>query len=121
MIEYDSDESLEEKSNGFIELLQTIEGINDKKKALWLEIYNNANRDRQIAYSLYKLLRDVAGESSSEYAIHGKTITSYLERMSKANDQLLKLAELVANAERKTGKEVDTEDIFKQIGGQRKH
>ena len=40
-------------------------------------------------------------------------MTKYLERMSKSNDQILKLAELVAKEE--TDDKISADDIFEEI------
>jgi hypothetical protein len=46
---------------------------------------------------------------------HGLNLTKYLERMEKANNQLLKLAELVDKAKEKdeSSSNVSAKDIFK--------
>lgn len=36
--------------------------------------------------------------NGTEHAIHGATLSKYMERMQKANEQLIKLAELVSEA-----------------------
>ena len=43
------------------------------------------------------------------------TTTKYLERMSKSNDQIIKLAELIAK-EQERENTVSPDDIFKSIG-----
>ncbi len=42
-------------------------------------------------------------------------MSKYLERMAKSNDQILKLAELIAKEEEK--QQVSSDDIFNQIEG----
>ena len=42
-------------------------------------------------------------------------MSKYLERMSKSNDQILRLAELIAKEEEKN--EISADDIFNQITG----
>ena len=42
------------KIQKFNELLESLADNDDKKKSLWLEIYNNALIDRQHAYDLYE-------------------------------------------------------------------
>jgi len=54
--------------------------------------------------------------SAANHAIHGPNIAKYLERMSRANDQLIKLAELIADAE-KENKEIDPEEMYRQLEG----
>jgi len=98
----------------FSDLLDQIESLNDKKKALWKQIYHNAVFDRQNAYVMYVQLFKIVKDKSTEHAIHGKTIASFLERMSKSNDQLIRLADMIARAE---SMQVESEsvDIFDKI------
>ena len=111
----DSDIIAEQKIKDFTDLLSQIDGVSDKKKKLWLEIYENAIADRQNAYILFKVLVDIVEDKSTEHAVHGKSLSTYIERMSKANDQLIKLAELISKAETKD-EEIDPEEMFKRIG-----
>ena len=111
----DSEIKLEEKVRDFSSLLDQIEGLSDKKKRLWKEIYENAVYDRQNAYSLFVKLVKIVEDKSNEHAIHGKSLSSYIEKMSKANDQLIRLADLIAKAE-KTSDEIDSDEMFKKIG-----
>lgn len=108
--------NLEEKVRDFSSLLDQIDGLSDKKKKLWKEIYENAVYDRQNAYTLFVKLVKIVEEKSTEHAIHGKSLSSYIEKMSKANDQLIRLAELIAKAD-KSNDEIDTEEMFKKING----
>ena len=112
----ESELKLESKVRDFSSLLDQIEGLSDKKKKLWKEIYENAVCDRQNAYILFAKLVNIAEDKSTEHAVHGKTMATYIEKMSKANDQLIRLAELVAKAE-KTNDEIDSEEMFKKING----
>jgi hypothetical protein len=111
-----SDIGLEEKVRDFSELLDQIEGLSDKKKKLWKEIYENAVYDRQNAYTLFVKLVKIVEDKSTEHAVHGRSLSSYIEKMSKANDQLIRLAELVGKAE-KSSDEIDPEEMFKKING----
>jgi len=56
----------------------------------------------------------IVQDKSTEHAVHGRTISSYIERMSKANEQLIKLAELVARAEA-AADTINPEDLFDKI------
>lgn len=105
---------LKEKFDSFSKLLNQIESVEDKKKILWREIYENAVTDRENAYIMFMKLFQVVSNNAPEHAIHGATITKYLERMNKANDQLIRLAELLQNAEQKDGK-IDSEELFRKI------
>jgi hypothetical protein len=104
-----------QKITDFSDLLDCIDGASDKKKKLWLEIYQNAVTDRQNAYVLFTVLVEIADNKSTEHAVHGRTIATYIERMSKANDQLIKLAELIAKAEPKA-EDLDPDEMFRRIG-----
>ena len=97
-------------------MLEQIDGVSDKKKKLWREIYENAVTDRQNSYVLFTTLVEIVGDKSTEHAVHGKTLATYIERMSKANDQIIRLAELVSKSEQKESAEIDPEEMFKKIG-----
>ena len=107
---------LEEKVRDFSGLLDQIEGLSDKKKKLWKEIYENAVYDRQNAYTLFVKLVKIVEDKSTEHAVHGRSLSSYIEKMSKSNDQLIRLAELVSKVE-KSNDEIDPEEMFKKING----
>jgi len=107
---------IHDKVQNFSELLDAIDGVSDKKKKLWKEIYENAVTDRQNAYVLFTALLDIVQDKSMEHAVHGKNMSTYIEKMSKANDQLIRLAELVAKSETKEDKEIDPEEMFRKIG-----
>ena len=111
-----SELKLETKVRDFSSLLDQIDGLSDKKKILWKEIYENAICDRQNAYVLFAKLVNIVEDKSSEHAVHGKSLSSYIEKMSKANDQLIKLAELISRNE-KTNDEIDSDEMFKKING----
>ena len=102
----------EKKIAQFGEILDSIKDLDDKKRILWLEIYNNAVDDRENASILFTdTLMQVKGNAAN-HNILGPVIAKYLERMSRANDQILKLAELVAKED---SKEIDTDSIFDKI------
>ena len=104
----------EDRIKDFSGLLQQIESLNDKKRKLWLEIYENAISDRQNSYAMFSRLVKIVQDKSTEHAVHGKTIATYIERMSKANDQLIKLADLIARAER-TNDEINPDDMYERM------
>ena len=58
----------------------------------------------------------IVDDKSTEHAVHGKSLSSYIVKMSKSNDQLIRLAELVSKAE-KSNDEIDSEEMFKKISG----
>lgn len=107
---------IKEKVNDFSSLLEQIESLNDKKKRLWKEIYENAIIDRQHAYAMFIELSGIVKGKSTEHAVHGRTLATYIERMSKANDQLIKLAELIARADAAAA-ELNPDDMFDMIKG----
>lgn len=111
--------AVEEKIRDFGGLLDQIENLTDKKKQLWKEIYENAISDRQNAYVMFAKLVKIAQDKSTEHAVHGKTIATYIERMSRANDQLIKLAELIAKADAKTDS-IDPEEMFERINSDKR-
>jgi hypothetical protein len=105
-------EKKEKKVEKFADLLSSIRELDDKKRILWTEIYDNAVNDRENASILFTdTLMQVKGNAAN-HNILGPVIAKYLERMSRANDQILKLAELVAREE---SKEMDPDAIFNSI------
>lgn len=112
----DKEKVVKEKLKSFSGLLDTIENLEDKKKALWKEIYENAITDRDNAYTMFMHLHEFVIGDSAQHAIHGPNIAKYLERMGKCNDQLIKLAELIASESSREEK-INPSDIFKKISG----
>ena len=112
--------ALEEKLKDFSSLLTSIESVDDKTRMLWKEIYNNAINDRLNASILFLQLFEITTNKSSEYAVHGKTMASFIERMAKANDQLIRLAQLVADSKR-ADNNINPDDIFEKINSTKKH
>jgi hypothetical protein len=108
-------EDKDKKVKQFSDLLNSIESLEDKRKFLWKEIYENAVKDRECASFLFAdLFKELTG--SAQHAVTGSIAAKYLERMSKSNDQILKLAELISKAEEDNSK-IDTEDIYSTIMG----
>jgi hypothetical protein len=105
--------STEEKIKDFSDLLDSLENTEDKKKLLWKDSYKNALDDRETASILVDdLLLKIQGNLNNHQQF-GTLMTKYLERMSKSNDQILKLAELVAKEE--TDDKISADDIFEEI------
>lgn len=102
------------KIEKFSELLDSISSMDDKRKALWKEIYDNALTDRENAYSLYINAYTTFGGGSGDHINVGPIMVKYIERMSKANEQILKLAEIVRSAQEDVVT-VTTDDIFSKI------
>ena len=107
-------DNLQKKAKDFSEVLAKIEHADAKKKILWKEIYENAILDRQNAHVLFVEAYTTMSQGTTEHATLGTTLTKYLERMNKANDQLLKLAEIMNKSESEFNK-FDADDLFSQI------
>lgn len=107
--------SKEDKIKEFSDLLESLENTEDKKKLLWKESYQNALEYRESASILLNdLLMTIPG-SPGNHSTHGTLATKYLERMSKSNDQIIKLAELIAK-EQERQEAISPDDIFSSIG-----
>lgn len=103
----------ENKIEKFSDLLDSLENTEDKKKLLWLESYENALEDRENArFLLNDLLMQVKGSVPLHTSL-GSIMSKYLERMSKSNDQILRLAELIAKEQQTES--ISADDIFNQI------
>lgn len=109
----------------FGDLLNSLDKSLDKKKQLWKQIYENAVTDRKNAYLVFADLYVGVHSKPAEHAIHGQTLSKYMERMSKTTDQLLKLAELVAAAEEKIPQEIEDrlsdDDLYSSIQQKKQH
>ncbi len=99
----------------FSELLDSLNNTEDKKKLLWREAYQNAIEDRESANILFTDLMLISTNNSSNHLQFGQLMSKYLERMSKCNDQILRLAELIAKEEEKS-EVINSDDIFDRIG-----
>ena len=105
---------IEEKTKKFEDMLSELTSSEDKKKLLWKEIYENANLDRQNAHVLFVEAYTQMRAGIAEHAAIGAILSKYLERMNKANDQILKLAELIAKEEQQAN-QINPDDLFAQI------
>ena len=110
----DKNKNLEDKIKEFGDLLDTLASVEDKRKALWKEIYENAVSDRERASILFTEAFKSMGGGVSDHTTVGTVMTKYLERMCKSNDQILHLADLISKAENEESK-VDPDDIFSKI------
>jgi hypothetical protein len=109
---------LNKKVETFGELLDKISSLEDKKKLLWKEIYENALNDRENANSLYTdLYLKMQGDTPFNHSAVGPIMAKYLERMCKSNEQILKLADLISKEETKSAK-IDADDMFSAIENQ---
>tara|TARA_R110001592_G_scaffold339277_2_gene626914 strand:+ start:2091 stop:2456 length:366 start_codon:yes stop_codon:yes gene_type:complete len=110
----DSNNKKENKIKEFSELLDSLENTEDKKKLLWKESYQNAVNDRETAGLLLTDLVLQTHGNTTNHLQFGTLMTKYLERMSKSNDQILKLAELIAKEQENTST-ISDDDIFNKI------
>jgi hypothetical protein len=107
----------EKQYENFANLLDTISSVEEKTKALWRQIYENAAEDRQNAGLMWTDLYIRVHGKAEEHAIHGATLAKYVERMSKANEQLIKLTDLVSKAANIEVEEtISEEDMYKEMG-----
>jgi len=89
------DDKTERQLLDFSALLDTLSSLEDKKKLLWRQIYENAVSDRKNAYILFGDLYKDVHNKPNEHAIMGPILSKYMERMEKSNAQLIKLAEMI--------------------------
>lgn len=106
----------EEKIENFADLLDSLTKTEEKKKLLWKESYQNALDDRENANILLVDLMKVSMNNSTNHLQFGTLMAKYLERMSKSNDQILKLAELIAKEQEAT-ETMSDDEIFSRIQG----
>lgn len=109
-------DDVNKKTEQFGALLESIENIEDKKKHLWREIYENAIVDRMNAYMLFTDVYSCMTGDKADHVTLGPMMAKYIERMNKANDQLIKLAELISREEEKAS-QIDPDNLFAQISG----
>ena len=102
------------KIDTFGDILDALHSTEDKKKLLWKEIYENALTDRENAYTLFTDLLQQAKGNSANHAMFGSIMAKYLERMSKSNDQILRLAELIAKSSEEEDS-INSDEIFDKI------
>ena len=112
------EDSLLTSISNFQAMLEKLE-IDERKRFLWKEIYSNALHDRNISSTMYASCSEMVFKDPTQHAIHGPNIAKYIEKMSKANDQLLKLAELIAKAAEAVVDDdeepMTTEEIYKAL------
>jgi len=104
------------KTEQFGALLESIENLEEKKKHLWKEIYENAIVDRMNSYMLFTDVYSCMTGDKADHVTLGPMMAKYIERMNKSNDQLLKLADLIAKEEEKAA-QIDPDNLFAQISG----
>lgn len=112
----ETNEKKEKAIQNFADILNNIDSLEDKKKMLWKEIYENSLEDREKAKMLFN---DAYLSMTSDINTHmnvGAIMSKYLERMCRSNDQILKLAELISKEEEKA-ETISDDDIFGRING----
>lgn len=82
----------------FDELLDSIDSASFKEKILWKQIYNNALEDRNNAHLCFMSLYPTVSSDTEAHVLMGDKLAKYMERMEKANEQLIKLSALVRKA-----------------------
>ena len=106
---------LQTKFKDFDEILLNSSDVDDRTKSLWLEIYANATHDRERAAALITdLIPLLSKNDANAHAIHGQTVVKYLEKMSKANDQLLKIVEQLQLLTKKSD-EINYDELLNTI------
>lgn len=105
---------IEHKVRDFGSLLKDIENLDDNLKHLCKEIYENAIVDRQNSYVMFMKLARLVNNNGTEFAVHGKSIRDFIERMQKANDQLSRLLDLIIKVKQATDA-VDSDTMYEQI------
>jgi len=110
----DKNSEKEDQIKNFSDILDSIDSLENKKKMLWKEIYSNAIEDREKAKMLFNDAYISMTGGTNEHMNVGSIMAKYVERMSKSNDQILKLAELIAKEEEKS-EVISDDDIFSKI------
>lgn len=111
-------EKIAKSITNFHDLLDGLANTEARKKALWKQIFEYALIDRKNAYLLFSDLYNAVIGAPAEHAIHGQTLSKYLERMSKANDQLIKLAEIIdEEVQEQLDTAVNEESLYEQMSG----
>jgi len=108
----DKVKSKDEKISKFSDLLDSLANTEDKKKLLWREVYENALNDRENAGVLFTDLLVQSQGNAANHTMFGPILAKYLERLCRSNDQILKLAEIIAKEESKA---IDPDSIFDKI------
>lgn len=108
-------EEQKRKIKDFAQLIDEIESLDDKRKFLWKEIYQNAVTDRESAFALFNSAWQTLAGSISDHVSLGPIMARYLDKMAKANDQLIKLAEIIKSASEAQEENLTVDDIFSKI------
>lgn len=112
----ESNKKSEKQIKEFEKKILEMEASDSPKMSLWIEIYRNAVSDRTCASALFTQAFSQMGSSAADHVTLGTTLVKYLERMSKANEQLLDLSQLIEKDKEKEDV-MSAKDIFSQIEG----
>jgi hypothetical protein len=112
----EKNEAKEQRIKNFADILDNIDSLEDKKKMLWKEIYENSVEDREKAKMLFNDAYISMTGGVNEHMNIGAIMSKYLERMTRSNDQILKLVELISKEEEKS-ETISEDDIFGKING----
>ena len=72
------------KTEQFGALLDSIENLEDKKKHLWREIYENATVDRMNAYMLFTDVYSTMTGDKADHVTLGPMMAKYIEKLQKS-------------------------------------
>jgi hypothetical protein len=107
---------LRKKIETFSDILDSIKTSDAKIKTLWREVYENAVADRENANMMFTdAWQRMQSPGTTDHVTVGTTMSKYLERMCKSNEQILRLAELISKAEEEN-MSINSDDVFAQIG-----
>ena len=110
----DKKKKLEKKLEKFSDLLDSIDSLEDKRKHLWKEIYENAVTDREKASMLFTdIYQEICG-NPTQHMTMGQNASKYLERMCRSNEQLIKLAEMISKTQEESQK-IDFDEVYNSI------
>jgi len=113
------EKEVQERVKNFNGIIDSLSTAHDKKKELWREIYQNAVLDRRNAYIMFTDLYTKVHGMGTEHAIHGQTLSKYMERLTKSNEQLIKLAEIIDDAVAADEDDLlqDEDSVYDQLEG----
>lgn len=104
----------DDRVSDFVVELEKMKSLDPKKRILWSQIYKNAIDERASAAMLFGEAYATMSSSAADHVSMGTTLVKYLERMSKANQQLLDLSASITQEEAENTK-LDPEKIWAQI------
>lgn len=106
---------INEKIITFDDLLKDVVDLDPKLRHLWSEIYHNAIVDRRYARLAYEDLIQKILTAAENHGLYGDKLAKYLERMGKANDQLLLLSKYIDDHQT-VDKNISSDDLYDKFG-----